>query len=80
MAAVAGHPRQGHFDTRGQSQSRLFQCVIFMTSNLGAAEMSEVINGAMGFVHKPSHLDDSFDSKIDMVAINAARRKFSPSS
>ena len=54
------------------------QCVIFMTSNLGAAEMTEVINGAMGFVHKPSHLDDSFDSKIDMVAINAARRKFSP--
>ena len=54
------------------------QCVIFMTSNLGAAEMSEVINGAMGFVHKPTHLDERFDSKIDMVAINAARRKFSP--
>jgi ATP-dependent Clp protease ATP-binding subunit ClpA len=54
------------------------QCVIFMTSNLGAAEMSEVINGAMGFVHKPTHLDARFDNKIDVVAINAARRKFSP--
>ena len=54
------------------------QCIIFMTSNLGAAEMSEVINGAMGFVYKPTHLDASFDSKIDIVAVNAARRKFSP--
>ena len=36
------------------------QCVIFMTSNLGAAEMSEVINGAMGFVHKPISLGRQF--------------------
>ncbi len=62
-------------DNRGVDFSR---CIIFMTSNLGAAEMSEIINGAMGFVHKPIYLDASFDSKMDMVAINAARRKFSP--
>ncbi len=52
--------------------------IIFMTSNLGAAEMSEAINGAMGFVHKPDRLDASFDKKIEVVASNAARRKFSP--
>jgi len=54
------------------------QCVIFMTSNLGAAEMSDVIDGAMGFVHKPDRLDASFDKKIEVVASNAARRRFSP--
>jgi len=54
------------------------QCIIFMTSNLGAAEMSQMINGAMGFMHKPTHLDARFDSKMDTVAINAARRRFSP--
>ncbi len=54
------------------------QSIIFMTSNLGAAEMSEAINGSMGFVHSSAHLDGRFDKKIDTVAINAARRKFSP--
>ena len=54
------------------------QCVIIMTSNLGAAEMSELINGSMGFVQKPAHLDARLDSKIDSTAVDAARRKFSP--
>jgi ATP-dependent Clp protease ATP-binding subunit ClpB len=54
------------------------QCVIIMTSNLGAAEMSELINGSMGFVHKPAYLDARLDSKIDSTAVDAARRKFSP--
>jgi ATP-dependent Clp protease ATP-binding subunit ClpB len=54
------------------------QCIIIMTSNLGAAEMGEVINGRMGFAQKPAHLDAKFDNKIDTVAVDAARRKFSP--
>ena len=54
------------------------QCVIIMTSNLGATEMSELINGSMGFVQKPAHLDARLDSKIDSTAVDAARRKFSP--
>jgi len=54
------------------------QCVIIMTSNLGAAEMSELINGGMGFAQKPAHLDASLDNKIDSTAVDAARRKFSP--
>ncbi len=54
------------------------QCVIIMTSNLGAAEMSELINGGMGFVQKPAHLDARLDSKIDSTAVDAARHKFSP--
>ncbi len=54
------------------------QCVIIMTSNLGAAEMSELINGGMGFSQKPAHLDTRLDNKIDSTAIDAARRKLSP--
>ena len=54
------------------------QCVIIMTSNLGAAEMSELINGTMGFAQKPTHLDARLDTKIDSTAVDAARRKFSP--
>jgi ATP-dependent Clp protease ATP-binding subunit ClpA len=49
-----------------------------MTSNLGAAEMSELINGSIGFAQKPAHSDVKLDSKIDRTAIDAARRKFSP--
>jgi ATP-dependent Clp protease ATP-binding subunit ClpB len=53
-------------------------CVIVLTSNLGAAEMNEMINGAMGF-HRPSALIDvHIDEKITRTAQEAARRKFSP--
>jgi len=54
------------------------RCIIVMTSNLGAAEMSEHINGGMGFAQKPAYLDTKLDDKIDGIAIEAARRKFSP--
>src|SRR5271167_2283798 len=54
------------------------QCVIIMTSNLGATEMSELINGGLGFAQKPAHLDARLDNKIDSTAVDAARRKFSP--
>ena len=54
------------------------RCIIVMTSNLGAAEMSEHINGGMGFAQKPAYLDTNLDDKIDGIAIEAARRKFSP--
>lgn len=54
------------------------RCIIVMTSNLGAAEMSEHINGGMGFAQKPAYLDTKLDDKIDGTAIEAARRKFSP--
>ena len=56
----------------------LSQCVIVMTSNLGAGEMNELINGTMGFAQKPAHLDARIDEKINRTAVEAARRKFSP--
>ena len=56
----------------------LSQTMIFMTSNLGGAEITELITGGMGFVQpidKPVHL---LDEKVERAAIEAARRKFSP--
>jgi ATP-dependent Clp protease ATP-binding subunit ClpA len=56
----------------------LSQTMIFMTSNLGGAEIAELITGGMGFVQpidKPVH---RLDEKVERAAIEAARRKFSP--
>ena len=56
----------------------LSQCVIVMTSNLGASEMNEMINGTLGFAQTPAQMDAKLDQKIDRTAVEAARRKFSP--
>ncbi len=56
----------------------LSSCVIVMTSNLGAGEMNELINGAMGFARPQAQLDAKIDEKINRSAVEAARRKFSP--
>jgi ATP-dependent Clp protease ATP-binding subunit ClpA len=56
----------------------LSQCVIVMTSNLGAGEMHDMINGGLGFAQKPHVVDNRFDEKITRTAQEAARRKFSP--
>ena len=56
----------------------LSQTIIFMTSNLGGAEITELLTGGMGFVQpidKPAH---HLDEKVERAAIAAARRKFSP--
>ena len=56
------------------------QAMIFMTSNLGAKEMSELITGAIGFAPaKGGKLGaDDLDQKIYRTASEAAKRKFSP--
>jgi ATP-dependent Clp protease ATP-binding subunit ClpA len=56
------------------------QTMIFMTSNLGAKEMSEIITGSIGFAPaKKAGLEESdLDQKIYRTAMEAARRKFSP--
>src|SRR3954449_7655860 len=57
----------------------LSQVIIVMTSNLGAAEMNELINGNMGFSSGPvAQIDGRIDDKITRTAQEAARRKFSP--
>jgi ATP-dependent Clp protease ATP-binding subunit ClpB len=58
----------------------LSQCLIVMTSNLGAGEMNDILSGGLGFAKskKPEHVDTRLDEKITRTAQEAARRKFSP--
>src|SRR3954464_9247272 len=56
----------------------LSQCIIVMTSNLGAGEMSELITGGLGFGQKPNQVDTRLDDKITRTATEADRPKFSP--
>ena len=56
------------------------QTMIFMTSNLGAKEMSELITGSIGFApaRSGSLASEELDQKIYRTATEAAKRKFSP--
>lgn len=54
------------------------QCLIVLTSNLGAGEMNELLNGGMGFAQPGEVLDNKIDDKMNRTAVDAARRKFSP--
>ena len=56
----------------------LSNCIIIMTSNLGASEMSGLVGGGFGFAPKTVQVDSSLDEKINRTAVEAARRKFTP--
>jgi len=59
----------------------LSRCLIFMTSNLGAVEMSELTQGGIGFTSHSSHSDEELadlDRKMYRTALETAKRKFSP--
>src|SRR3981081_1888025 len=49
-----------------------------MTSNLGASEMTSLVDGGLGFAPKVVEVNGSFDDKIQRTAVEAARRKFTP--
>ena len=57
----------------------LSQAMIFMTSNLGGSEITELMTGGMGFVaamtlgEKPR-----LDEKVERMASEAAKRRFAP--
>src|SRR3984893_3091970 len=56
----------------------LSQCIIILTSNLGASEMTNLVEGGLGFAPKVVEINGSFDDKIQRTAVEAARRKFTP--
>ena len=56
----------------------LSQCVIIMTSNLGAGEMTNLVDGGLGFAPKVVQIDSALDEKVQRTAVDAARRKFTP--
>jgi ATP-dependent Clp protease ATP-binding subunit ClpB len=56
----------------------LSQTVIFMTSNLGGGEITELMTGGMGFIQPGDKPVSGLDGKVERTAVEAARRKFSP--
>jgi ATP-dependent Clp protease ATP-binding subunit ClpB len=56
----------------------LSQTVIFLTSNLGGGEITELMQGGMGFVQPRDKATTGLDEKVEKTAVGAARRKFSP--
>jgi ATP-dependent Clp protease ATP-binding subunit ClpB len=56
----------------------LSQTVIFLTSNLGGVEITELMEGGMGFVQPKDKPAAGLDVKVERTAVEAARRKFSP--
>src|SRR6266705_2126246 len=56
----------------------LSQTVIFMTSNLGSTEITELMQGGMGFVQPKDKHATGLDEKVERTAVEAARRTFSP--
>ena len=57
----------------------LSQTMIFMTSNLGGGEITELMTGGMGFAPTvPVDLPSRLDEKVKKTAAEAAKRRFAP--
>jgi len=56
----------------------LSQTVIFLTSNLGGGEITELMEGEIGFIQSKDKPATGLDQKVERTAVEAARRKFSP--
>ena len=59
--------------------------MIFMTSNLGAAQMSSILDPGVGFVSSEIRrrrfsgaMDETLNERLGRAAVEAARRKFTP--
>jgi ATP-dependent Clp protease ATP-binding subunit ClpB len=56
----------------------LSKTVIFLTSNLGGGEITELMEGGMGFIQPKDKPIGGLDQKVERTAVEAARKKFSP--
>jgi ATP-dependent Clp protease ATP-binding subunit ClpB len=56
----------------------LSQTVIFMTSNLGGSDITDLMAGGYGFIKSDDKPKANLDEKVERTAVEAARRKFSP--
>ena len=56
----------------------LSQTMIFLTSNLGGGEITELMTGGMGFVQPRDKREDKLNVKVEHTAQEAAKKKFSP--
>jgi ATP-dependent Clp protease ATP-binding subunit ClpA len=65
--------------TLGDNQQvDLSQTMIFLTSNLGGEEITELMTGGMGFVQPKDKREDPLNTKVERTAQEAAKRNFSP--
>jgi len=56
----------------------LSQAVIFLTSNLGGAQIADLMQGGMGFIQPRYKPTPGLHEKLKRTAVEAAKRKFSP--
>jgi ATP-dependent Clp protease ATP-binding subunit ClpB len=56
----------------------LSQTIIFLTSNLGSGQITDLVQGGMGFVQPNDKPTTGLHEKVERTALEAARRKFSP--
>jgi len=56
----------------------LSQTVIFMTSNLGGSDITDLFAGGYGFIKSEDKPQTDINQKVERTAVEAARRKFSP--
>src|SRR5271170_7011895 len=57
----------------------LSQTMIFMTSNLGGGEITELMTGGLGFApQQNADTQGRLDEKVEKTASEAAKRKFAP--
>src|SRR3981189_2346458 len=56
----------------------LSHTIIFLTSNLGGGEITELMTGGMGFVQPQDKREDRLDTKLERTGQEAAKKKFSP--
>jgi len=55
------------------------RCMIFLTSNLGAAEMNAILRPKLGFAAAQAvALDDATTGRLQRSGVESARRRFSP--
>src|ERR1700736_4629094 len=55
----------------------LSQTVIFLTSNLGGSQISDLMHGGMGFIQPKDKATTGLQKRVERTAVEAARRKFS---
>src|SRR5258708_10595495 len=56
----------------------LSQTMIFLTSNLGSAQIADLVQGGMGFIQPNDKPTAGLHERVERTAVEAARRKFSP--
>src|SRR5260370_18942886 len=56
----------------------LSQTVIFLTSNLGGGEITELMQGGIGFIQPKDKPAAGLDQKVERPTVEATRRKSSP--